>query len=129
MTFSELDVDIFYRLETSLHRHDTRSSRQEVAELLADSFLEFGKSGRVYNKQVTIDALANENSSGSNILPQVADFSVAALSDEVVLVTYRSIRAVSDAGRNFETLRSSIWKMHAGRWQMVFHQGTPIPNE
>lgn len=86
--------------------------------------MEFGKSGRVYDKQVTIDALAGESVSGASIVPQVTDFSVVALSNEVVLVRYRSVRTtVSDARRRFETLRSSIWKLDSGRWQMVFHQG------
>lgn len=129
MSFTEPDADLFYSLETSLHRPDTRMSPQQVSDLLADEFFEFGKSGRVYNKQITVDALASEGSSGSSIVPQVADFSVTSLSSDVVLVTYRSIRVADEASRNFETLRSSIWKLGSGRWQMVFHQGTPIPQE
>jgi len=129
MTFGESDTDLFYCLETSLHRPEVRTSPQQTADLLADEFVEFGKSGRVYNKEVTIDALASEGSSGSSVVPQVADFSVTALSNDVVLVRYRSVRAAPDAQKTFETLRSSIWKLNASRWQMVFHQGTPIPHE
>jgi len=49
---------------------------------LADEFVEFGKSGRVYDKQVTIDALAGESVSGASIVPQVTDFSVVGRSLE-----------------------------------------------
>ena len=127
MSLKEPDVDLFYHLETSLHRPEVRTSALHVAELLTDEFVEFGKSGRVYDRQVTIDALAGESVSGASIVPQVTDFSVVALSNEVVLVRYRSVRTtVSDARRRFETLRSSIWKLDSGRWQMVFHQGTPV---
>ncbi|WP_454746430.1 nuclear transport factor 2 family protein [Ciceribacter selenitireducens] len=129
MTLGKPDTDLFYCLETSLHRPEVRTSPQQTADLLADEFVEFGKSGRVYNKEVTIDALASEGSSGSSVVPQVADFSVAALSNDVVLVRYRSVRAAPDAHKTLETLRSSIWKFNSGRWQMVFHQGTPIPHE
>lgn len=129
MSFTKPDADLFYRLETSLHRPDTRMSPQQVSDLLADEFFEFGKSGRVYNKQITVDALASEGSSGTTIVPQVADFSVTSLSSDVVLVTYRSIRVADETSKSFETLRSSIWKLSSGRWQMVFHQGTPIPQE
>ncbi len=129
MSFTKPDADLFYRLETSLHRPDTRMSPQQVSDLLADEFFEFGKSGRVYNKQITVDALASEGSSGTTIVPQVADFSVTSLSSDVVLVTYRSIRVADETSKSFETLRSSIWKLGSGRWQMVFHQGTPIPQE
>lgn len=129
MSFIEPDTDLFYRLETSLHRPETRMSPQQVSDLLADEFLEFGKSGRVFNKQLTVDALASEGSSGSDSVPQVADFSVTSLSSDVVLVTYRSVRVADEAAISFETLRSSIWKLGSGRWQMVFHQGTPVPHE
>jgi len=129
MSVPEPDVDLFYRLETSLHRPETRKSPQLVSDLLADDFLEFGKSGRVFNKQLTVDALAGERLSGSDSVPQVADFSVTSLSSGVVLVTYRSIRVADEAPKSFETLRSSIWKLGSERWQMVFHQGTPVPHE
>jgi hypothetical protein len=49
------------------------------------------------------------------------DFTVRRLAQDVMLVTYRTTiqnRAVS-------RLRSSIWKLIEGRWQMIFHQGTP----
>ncbi|MET3588886.1 hypothetical protein ABID21_005026 [Pseudorhizobium tarimense] len=129
MTLGKPHADLFYCLETSLHRPEVRRSPQQTAGLLADEFVEFAKSGRVYNKEVTIDALANEGSSGSSMVPQVADFFVTALSNDVVLVRYRSVRAAPDGHKTFETLRSSIWKSNLGRWQMVFHQGTPIPHE
>lgn len=129
MSFTEPDADLFYRLETSLHRPQTRMSPQQVSDLLADGFVEFGKSGQVYNKQITVDALSNEAFSGTMIVPQVADFSVTSLSSDVVLVTYRSVRVVDDSPGISETLRSSIWKRGGGRWKMVFHQGTPIPQE
>jgi len=123
------DADLFYCLETSLHRPEVRTSPQQTATLLADDFIEFGKSGRVYDKEVMINALAAEGSSGSRWVPQVADFSVTALSNDIVLVTYRSVRAAPDANETLETLRSSIWKFISGRWQMVFHQGTPVPHK
>lgn len=123
------DGELFYRLETSFHRLEIMVSPQHVADLLADEFVEFGKSGRVYNKQVTVDALANESSLGSMIVPKVTDFSITSLSSNVVLVTYRSVRALPDGIRSSETLRSSIWKLASGRWQMVFHQGTPVRHE
>jgi hypothetical protein len=129
MSFTKPDVDLFYRLETSLHLPETRMSPQLVSDLLADDFLEFGKTGRVFNKQLTVDALAEERLSGSDSVPQVADFSVTSLSSDVVLVTYRSIRVADEALKSFETLRSSIWTLGSERWQMVFHQGTPIPQE
>ena len=42
----------------------------------------------------------------------------------VVLVTYRIARRASPEESPQHLLRSSIWKLIDGQWQMVFHQGT-----
>ncbi|MBY5363661.1 DUF4440 domain-containing protein [Rhizobium leguminosarum] len=127
MSVDEPDAALFLALEISLHRPEVRSSPRSVSDLLADEFIEFGSSGRVYNKTITIRALAEEAISESTPPPQVSDFSVRRLSDDVVLVTYKSIRASTEPGGNRQTLRSSIYKLFDGRWQMIFRQGTIIP--
>ncbi|MFN7091986.1 MAG: DUF4440 domain-containing protein [Allorhizobium sp.] len=117
----------FLSLETSLHRPEVRSSPDLVGRLLADEFIEFGRSGRVYNKAVTIEALAAEDVSGPAATPKVSAFSVNRLSPDVVLVTYKSIREPTESQEGRQTLRSSIYRHQDGRWQIIFHQGTPIP--
>ena len=52
------------------------------------------------------------------------DFVLRPLADDVVLLTYRSFR-LAEGKEDDHTLRSSIWKFISGRWQMIFHQGTP----
>jgi hypothetical protein len=42
------------RLEEELWREETRFDRQRMSELLANDFFEFGRSGRVYQKQDTL---------------------------------------------------------------------------
>jgi hypothetical protein len=121
------NAELFLSLERSLHRPEVRSSSQRVADLLADDFLEFGSSGKVYNKQFTLAALAKETPPAGSLLPQVLDFKITPLSEAVVLVTYKSKRLPSATEGGRHTLRSSIWKLLDGRWQMVFHQGTIIP--
>ena len=110
----------FFELETALHKREVRSSAKAVSELLADEFVEFGSSGRVYDKPAIIEALKNETGD-----PQITveEFSVRDLASDVVLVTYKSKPAES---QEVTALRSSIWKRIGGRWQMVFHQGTRI---
>lgn len=116
MSLEEPDQELFYELETSLHRPDVRTSSRMVADLLADEFVEFGKSGRVYDRQLTIDGLAGERSLLSIPSLQVADFSVSRLSETVVLITYRSIPSNPGTQESLHTLRSSIWKFDTGRW-------------
>jgi len=105
----------FRELETSLHRRSVRNSPDKVSALLDDDFVEFGKSGRTYDKQATVELLRGDD---SDLVPEVRDFQVRQLAPNVVLVTYRSGR-----GEVF-ALRSSIWLLSAGNWRMTFHQGT-----
>lgn len=92
-------------------------SAKDFAILLADDFMEFGSSGRTWNKQQEIDALAD----GSRLEATILDFRARRLALDVVLVTYRLVR---DKDKK-HSLRSSIWKLNQDKWQMVFHQGTP----
>lgn len=127
MATDKADRALFLSLETSLHRPEVRSSPDLVRRLLADEFIEFGRSGRVYNKAVTIEALAAEDVSHPAPMPRVSDFSVTRLSPDVVLVTYTGSREPSGSQKGRQTLRSSIYRHQDGRWQMIFHQGRPIP--
>jgi hypothetical protein len=104
-------VAMFRDLETSLHRHEIRASPERASALIADDFVEFGKSGKVYDKATVLAQMKREQP-GPQVL--VEDFAVRALAPEVVLVTYRT-----------SALRSSIWVRREGKWQLVFHQGTP----
>ena len=127
MATDNADRAFFLSLEISLHRPEVRSSPDLVGRLLADEFIEFGRSGRVYNKAVTIEALAAEDVSDPAPMPQVSDFSVTRLSTDVALVTYTGSREPTERQKGRQTLRSSIYRYQDGRWQMIFHQGTPIP--
>ena len=105
------DAAYFFELETSLHKKQTRNSPEAVSRLLADDFVEFGSSGRVWNKSSIIESLRKET---EDLQVAVEDFKVRELSAEVMLVTYKTSTS----------LRSSIWIRLEDRWQMIFHQGT-----
>jgi len=113
-------AELLRELEERLLRWDVRRSPAAVGDLLADEFVEFGSSGRVFDKQQIIDALRGEATTTER---SVLDFRTSVLAPGVVLATYRLAR--SDSGGVPESfLRSSIWKLIGERWQMVFHQGT-----
>jgi hypothetical protein len=108
------------KLEKSLHRRDVRGSRTAVDHLLADDFIEIGRSGRMYDKQQTLAALAAE----AGILAVETDnFEFRDIAPGVVLLTYFA-RTTDDAGTR-ASLRGSLWKLIDGRWRMLLHQGTP----
>lgn len=114
----------FLALETALHKKHIRNSPSAVSELLADEFIEFGSSGRIFNKSTIIDVLKTE------VVDQqvsVEDFAVQELAATVVLVKYTAAKPSGHQETTIRTLRSSIWQLIDERWQMIFHQGTRIP--
>lgn len=98
-----------------------RRDRTRVAALLAEDFFEFGSSGRVWNRDVILNALATED----YVPPTMEDFAGRSIADDVVLVTYRTIRINPETRQRDVELRSSLWTLRSGRWVICFHQGTP----
>lgn len=123
MKLNGQELELFRDLETRLHRKAVRNSAEQVSELIADEFIEFGSSGSIYNKTSTIESLKEE---AVDLEITVEDFAAQNLADGVVLVTYRTSKLDSDTMTKFSSLRSSIWKNINGKWQMFFHQGTKI---
>jgi hypothetical protein len=101
-----------------------RIDSESVAALLADDFLEFGSSGRSFDKTSTLVELKNEPPRRASLL---SDFSVRELSPGVVLVTYRATRQDLDGQPIGHSWRSSIWLHRDGGWQLSFDQSTRIP--
>lgn len=96
---------------------DVRADPGRVRELLHNEFIEFGSTGRVYNKKILLDMLRQERPS----TVVIRDFSVRQLASDTALVTYRT---VGPSGQ--EARRSSVWIRQDGLWKMAFHQGTRI---
>jgi hypothetical protein len=108
-------------LELSLMTQTVRKDAARVALMLADEFQEFGASGRKYNKAEILAALQEER----EISIAMKDFVCLPIAESVLLVRYRSVRTGED-GVTVEALRSSIWMLREGRWQILFHQGTRV---
>lgn len=124
------DLAFFQALEESLHQAETRRSADRLRELLADGFVEFGASGNVYGKTQVTTALAQESASGKDAASiEAYDFAMRAIAADTVLLTYRSTRRSVGQDQARHALRSSLWQLIDGRWQMLFHQGTIIPEE
>lgn len=116
------DAHTLRQLEERLLRADVRSSPAPMGDLLADEFVEFGSSGRAFDKQQVIDALRAEVPTSRR---SMLDFRTTVLAPGVVLTTYRVVRSDAEGDAPRHSLRSSIWKLVGQRWQMVFHQGNP----
>jgi hypothetical protein len=106
-------------LEEKLLEPATRHSVNELSELLADDFTEFGRSGNVYDKQVVIGRIQKEETARMTI----SDFKIVILAADIILATYRATKTEADGKKSY-SLRSSIWRKAGDKWQMFFHQGT-----
>jgi hypothetical protein len=113
---------ILRELECELHQPECRSNRERLAQLLAPDFKEFGRSGATYTRDRTLTLLPTDPEP-----PQIhaQTFAVSQLSDSIALLTYQSAHVNPSGELTRHTNRSSIWRLDASGWQMVFHQGTP----
>jgi hypothetical protein len=116
MTDSDDLLNTLRELEVELHDPSARGS-EHAAQLLAESFVEFGSSGQVYSRAEVILLLASEAS------PKISasQFSVQRIAQDAALLTYVSCHHSSQ--KTF-SLRSSIWQFQEGQWRIIFHQGT-----
>ena len=109
------------QLEELLTNPEIRRCPEELSRLLADDFREFGGSGRIFNKSQIIEVLRNQ----PPVELWLDEFQLMSLAPDVVLVTYRGNCRFPESDKVSHSLRSSIWKNQNGRWEVVFHQGTP----
>ncbi|MDJ0760907.1 MAG: DUF4440 domain-containing protein [Woeseiaceae bacterium] len=108
--------------EIALHQPDTRRDTSQVQAVLHESFLEFGRSGTIYDRPAILDLLASEQSVG-RVLSQ--DFELIPLGASTALLTYKSASVDESGEIHRYTLRASIWILSADGWKIRFHQATP----
>jgi hypothetical protein len=119
-------ADHIKSLEETLLDPAVRKNSEQVSNLLADDFLEFGSSGRTFDKAAILEDLRNEP---PHQTARLSDFAIRPLAPEVILVTYRTTRHDSSGQIIHQAQRGSIWIHRDNRWQITFHQGTPIPSK
>jgi hypothetical protein len=107
-------------LEESLWHPLTRFDSAYMESVLAEDFVEFGRSGRVYSREDVIRIPVGEFVAR---LP-LPEFEVRMVTDDVALVTYRT--EVRYASETRTSNRMSVWRRDPVLgWQLEFHQGTP----
>jgi ribonuclease HI len=110
-------VDVLYESEMALVDPEVRHSRDRIENLLHHDFAELGSTGEVYDRATMIEMMVSE--SPGRVM--IRDFTSTTLSDEVALVSYRSI---GTSGQ--EVRRTSVWIREEDRWQLRHHQGTRV---
>lgn len=116
---TEEDRERLRQLEEELWREETRFDAAYMERVLADDLIEFGRSGRVYQRS---DGLAVSRQPIQAVIP-LPELTIRPLSANIALVTYNS--HVTYDGVVQKAHRSSIWSRTSDGWVLRFHQGTP----
>lgn len=117
-------LDHLRSLEEELLRDPTRSSPVRLKELLSADFVEFGGSGRIFDRGTMIASLVDWE---STTVHAIFDFALLRLAADAALATYRIESSSSSGEPARESLRSSLWIHEGGSWALRFHQGTRKP--
>lgn len=113
--FINLVIDL-HKAETNFFNGDFCSNVSNLDKVIADDYLEFGKSGRIHHKNDVIDELVRCGSRDITI----ENFTVNTLGTaNLFLVHYKSVD-----GDGNRALRYSIWQKTQNGYKILFHQGT-----
>jgi hypothetical protein len=117
-------ANVLRDIEEQLLQPAVRKNTALLNSHIADDFFEIGASGRTYNKAAILVDLKDEPPRSPILL---SHFSARLLANNIALVNYRTTRGGTSGEPLVATLRSSIWVHRDNRWQITFHQGTPLP--
>ena len=116
----DTDARRLQQLEEELWREETRFDVPYMEQVMAEEFIEFGRSGRIYDRR---ECLSHPREPIQAVIP-LPDLSIRMITDDVAQVTYNS--HVTWDGELLKGRRSSIWRRAGDSWELVFHQGTPF---
>jgi hypothetical protein len=123
---AEALLDALRALEVALHRPTVRADRARMEALLHADFVEFGRSGRVWTREATLDEFSGADAAARGPTIHAQDFDLHVLADDLALLSYRSAHVDADGAKHRWTLRASLWQRGSdGAWRLRFHQGTP----
>jgi hypothetical protein len=111
--------------EENLWRTKERFDAELMNQYFASDFFEFGRSGRMYSRAEMI--FDPSEAQGIDAKLPLEDFHARYLTKELVQITY--ISELLWEGEILRGNRSSLWSKIDGRWQLRFHQGTPVEDQ
>lgn len=130
LQFLKIDPDllpIFEELqkrEPIFHRAEFGKSVECFARLMAPGYWEVGASGRRYGRDLILKKLKQYPPVDAEIVGWMcSDFGLRQLGPHTYLLTY----TLDQKGRI--TRRATIWRRTDVGWQILYHQGTLVPND
>ena len=121
MNHTELH-DLIYQYEFDFFRYDFCKNKENLEARLADGFIEYGASGRILTREGAIEVLLVKTADDDIVL---SDYQTVQLCETVVQARFMAYRKNIDR----KSRHSSIWVKRDGDWQVLFYQGTIIPQQ
>jgi Uncharacterized protein conserved in bacteria len=113
--------NILFQAENNLLDPEFCRNPEFLEECLSEGFMEYGQTGRIYDRSAVIHHLLH----GDDRKLEIQDFALRCLSRNTAEVHYI---AVGREAPHPKSLRTSIWTLEEGSWKLCFHQGTKIPD-
>ena len=105
--------------EPIFHRPEFGTGKDDFDSMMAADFWEVGASGRIYSRSYVLESVERELPAAATSW-RLEDCACRSLGDDTYLFTYR-LHQDQRVSR-----RSTIWRCDAGRWKIIYHQGTLV---
>ncbi|MGN9166363.1 nuclear transport factor 2 family protein [Tissierellaceae bacterium HCP3S3_D8] len=92
---------------------------QNLNDRIHDEFIEFGKSGQVFDKDSIVKYLNNLDTDRDI---EILSFKIKNIKEDLIIANYISYEKEIE----IKALRTSIWKKELSDWKLYFHQGTVV---
>jgi len=112
------DEEKVHEAEVALLTPAVRCDPDRLRAALAEDFVEIGRTGRLWTRDMVIDALGDELERGT---PETEEWAFTRLSPELMLVTY-----VIRAAQGPDSRHASVWDLSGDQPVIRFHQGTIV---
>lgn len=110
----------------------TRSNPDAMTALLHPEFTEIGASGTTYTRDETLGLLQSQTDTPAYSISAFTAHLIPPHDAHTNIVrTHYTLTTTHADGTRRQSRRTTIWHKdwHNSRWQMLFHQGTPMSND
>ena len=114
--------DILINKENQLLLPQTRQSQIKLKELLSESFIEIGSSGKKFGLKEVLENLPKEKDWSAKI----SNIEFRMINEDVAQLFYNCVIYHNLDDKGSYSIRNSIWTNESDTWKMIFHQGTEI---
>lgn len=97
-------------------------TKKDIEDQICDDFFEVGASGNLYTREDIFETLIQRyNDESYEDIWDASGFRLTKISKDSYLITY-----ILTQKNDRVTRRSTIWRNVAGKWKVLYHQGTII---